>query len=77
MALPLLRAVYGRRVVAMALYIKALRIFGGLSVDKFQLRFWNDCGGACISRDSASHTLDWLGADSCGDVFVAKIGGRF
>ena len=75
LAIPLLRTLYGRRVVAMALYIKALRTFGGLSTDKFQLCFWNVGGGVCVSRVSAANAVDWVVFDSCGDVFVAKIGG--
>lgn len=61
----------------MALYIKALRIFGGLSVDKFQLCFWNVGGSFCVSRNSAVDAVDWIVFDSIGNIFVAKIGGGF
>ena len=73
MALPLLRTLYGRGVVAMALYIKTLRIFGGLSADKFQLRFWNDSGGNGLSRGCSRDAVDWLGLDCGGYFLVAKI----
>lgn len=75
LAFSLLRTLHGWCVVAMALYIKALRTFGGLSTDKFQLCFWNVGGGVCVSRNSACDAVDWVVFDSCGDVFVAKIGG--